>query len=150
MSPFRPRKYLGPAWGALLVAVAATPACAQKLGLAPAHEVSPWRIVGALLFCCVLGIAGAFALQFRLRGKAPKLQGMKPANWRALLAGFGTAGRSTGAGAGRLRVIETVRLGYQVEVNLLECDGKGIVIVTSPHGAFVANPTAPDAPGSAS
>jgi hypothetical protein len=131
----------------LCASIGAVPAYAQNLGLAPNHNISPWRIVGALLFCLVLGIAGAFALQFRLRGKAINIRSIKTTNWRALLAGLGTGRQPVDCGAQRLRLVETVRLGYQVEVNLLECDGKGIVVVTSPHGAFIANPDAPDTTG---
>ncbi len=155
MTSFRSRKsiwpkHIGRAPAVLCASAASLPAHAQTLGLAPSHEVSPWRILGALVFCCVLGLAAALALRFRMRGKAAPTQGLKATNWRQFMADFGLGTKTSSAGAGRLRVIETVRLGYQVEVNLLECDGKGIVIVTSPHGAFVANPDAPDRAGNPS
>jgi len=155
MTSFRPRKSIWPkhickAPAVLFACAASLPAQAQTLGLAPSHEVSPWRIVGALLFCCVLGLAAALALRFRMRGKAMPTQGLKAVNWRQFMADFGVGTKTSSAGAGRLRLIETARLGYQVEVNLLECDGKSIVVVTSPHGAFVANPDAPDRAGNPS
>jgi len=123
------------------------PACAQTLGLAPSHDVSLWRVVGALLFCCALGAAGAFALKYRMRNAAPVARGKARFDWRQLAGDLRLGARPAAQEPGRLQVVETVRLGYQVEVNLLECDGKGIVIVTSPHGAFVANPDAPDKTG---
>ena len=42
-----------------------------------------------------------------------------------------------------MQVVETVRLTNQVDVSLVECDGDAVMIVTSPHGAFVVNRDAP-------
>lgn len=147
MLRFRPQSHFPKAFAIIAAGAAAFPACAQTLGLAPNHDVSPWRVVGALLFCCALGAAGAFALKFRMRRAAPVARGGAKLDWRRLVGDFRLGTRAAEDGTGRLKVVETVRLGYQVEVNLLECDGKGIVIVTSPHGAFVANPDGPDKTG---
>ncbi|WP_443751381.1 hypothetical protein [Asticcacaulis solisilvae] len=125
----------------------ALPARAQTLGLAPSHDVSPWRIVGALLFCCALGAAGAFALRYRMRTGAGPAPARTAPDWRRLVANFRFAALPAAEAPGRLKLVETVRLGYQVEVNLMECDGKTLVIVTSPHGAFVADPDAPGKSG---
>lgn len=127
----------------------AWPVHAQTLGLAPDHDISPWRIVGALLFCCVLGALGALALRYRLYGKIP-IAGKTKANanpWPQLIAGLSLRTKPASTGTERLKLVETVRLGYQVEVNLLDCDGRSLVVVTSPHGAFIANPDAPDGIG---
>lgn len=148
MPPSRPRIHLRKVLAAIAAGAVALPVQAQTLGLAPSHEVSPWRVVGALLFCCVLGAAGAFALRFRTRGKAAIATGRAMPNWRQLVADFRIGIKPAAEGAGRLRLVETIRLGYQVEVNLMECDGKTLVIVTSPHGAFVADPNAPVQAGS--
>jgi len=141
------RKILGKAGAFLPLCAASLPVHAQTLGLAPVHEVSPWRVIGALLFCCVLGAAGAFALWYRTRGQALVGRNAKPVTWRNLIANFGAKTKVDDEGAGRLRLVGTVRLGYQVDVNLLDCDGKSVVIVTSPHGAFVADPDAPHGVG---
>ena len=134
----------------LIGAVAALPAHGQTLGLAPSHDVSVWRVVAALLFCCALGAAGAFALKFRLRNGAPVARGKARLDWRQLVGDLRIGARTGGNEVGRLKLVETVRLGYQVEVNLLECDGKSIVIVASPHGAFVAGQDAPEKAGNPS
>jgi len=142
MIRFRSRTGLWSALAAVGAGAAAMPARAQTLGLAPNHDISLWRVVGALVLCCLLGFAGALALRFRTRGKALPVRRLNPADWRQLLAGFGARTNATEEGAERLRLVGTVRLGYQVEVNLLECDGKTLVIVASPQGAFVAAPEA--------
>jgi hypothetical protein len=98
----------------------------------------------------MLGAAGAFALRFRMRAKAPPVPARAVPDWRQLVAGLGIGTRPAAETAGRLKLVETIRLGYQVEVNLMECDGKPLVIVVSPHGAFVADPDAPGKSGSPS
>ncbi len=149
MPSFRPKRCLWHTLAAVAAGAAALPAQAQTLGLAPSHDVSPWRVVGALLFCCALGAAGAFALRFRMRTKASAPTRAAP-DWRQLVANFRFGAQPAAEAAGRLKLVETVRLGYQVEVNLMECDGKTLVIVTSPHGAFVADPDAAGKSGSPS
>jgi hypothetical protein len=124
-------------------------ASAQTLGQATGPEISWWRVIGALVFCCLLGVAGALALKYRMRR-----QGVvgKPIRFDAqVLSGLfdrfrSPPAREADAGA-RLKVIATVRLSYQVDVSLLESDGKTVMIVTSPQGAFVVNPDVPSAQG---
>lgn len=147
---YLPLKSLGQAAVAVLAWAFAMPLRAQTLGLAPTHDVSLWRVIGALLFCCLLGAAGALALRYRTRGSASGGRTGTTANWRQLVANFSIRTKPADEGASRLQLIRTVRLGYQVDVNLLECDGKTIVIVASPHGAFVANADAPRETGGAS
>jgi len=146
----RPWTFHRKAWPALMIGALAAPVHAQTLGLAPSHEVSLWRVVGALVFCLILGAAGAFALRFRMRAKASVAPARTVADWRQLVAGLGIGARPAAETAGRLKLVETVRLGYQVEVNLVECDGKPLVIVVSPHGAVITDPDAPGKSGSLS
>lgn len=128
---------------AVLISCAVGPAQAQTLGLAPSHDISPWRVIGALVFCCVLGGAGALALRYRLqRGRVPA-RATPAADWRALFSGFGARAKASEPGTQRLQLVETVRLGFNVEVNLLDCDGKSLVVITSPQGPLIANPEAP-------
>lgn len=156
MTRFPISRLAGRAGPAILAGLAALPACAQNLGLGGSSpEIPLWRVVGALFFCCLLGAVGALALRYRLRnraGRAPR------ANMRLvdeqtvgrLMAALGLKGPKGEAAPTRLQLIETVRLSYQVEVSLVECDGVGVMIVTSPHGAFVVNRDAPTKTGSAS
>jgi hypothetical protein len=150
MARFHRHSHIRKALAVLAAGMAAMPAYAQTLGLAPSHEVPMWRVVGALLFCCALGAAGAFALKYRMRNAAPMARGTARFDWRQLAGDLRLGPRPAAQDPGRLKVVETVRLGYQVEVNLLECDGKSIVIVASPHGAFVAGQDAPDKAGTPS
>lgn len=117
----------------------ATSLAAQTLGQAHEPEISLLRVIGALLFCCLLGAAGALALKYRLRGRPSPGRGLDGKMLSQLVAGLSFRATATDAPDARLRVVETVRLGYQVEVSLLECDGGTVVIVTSPQGAFVVN-----------
>jgi len=134
----------------LAIGFAGWPAHAQTLGLAPTHEVSPWRVVGALVFCCALGGAGALALRYRLRRGSMPSQVARGVNWRTFVSNFAVRPKAIESEARRLRLVETVRLGFNVEVNLLDCDGKSLVVVTSPHGALVAHPDAAAKTGEAS
>lgn len=131
------------------MAFVALPACAQTLGQASGPDISWWRVIGALVFCCLLGLAGALALKYRMQrqGMTAKPVRFDPKALSGLLDMFrATPAPETGE-ASRLKVIATVRLSYQVDVSLLESDGKTVMIVTSPQGAFVVNPDAPPSRG---
>lgn len=131
--------------GANCAGFAATPAAAQALGQAHEPEISLWRVVGAVVFCCLLGAAGALALKYRMRGRAAPARGFDGKALRQLVAGI-TFRPTAGDTSTRLKVVETVQLGCQVDVSLLDCDGAAVMIVTSPHGAFVVNPKTEAAP----
>lgn len=94
-------------------AVVAGPALAQKLGGGGGADVPVWRVLGALLLCLLLAVGAAVALKTRLRGATPI---------------FGDARR-------RLNLVETVRLSHQIDVCLLTCDGREIIVAAGPHGA---------------
>ena len=133
-------------------AVTSLPVYAQTLGQAGGPEISWWRIIGAFLFCCLLGVAGAFALKYRMRrqGVAGKPVAFDPRVLSGLFEMFQGKASKGGGDEARLKVLSTVRLGYQVEVSLLECDGKTVMIATSPQGAFVINPDGSSTPGTPS
>lgn len=135
--------------GAGLLAGLAVPACAQALGQAAGPEISWWRVIGALIFCCLLGLAGAFALKYRMRqsGAGLKRPAFDPRAFSGLLDLFRVKANKVETDEGRLKLISTVRLSYQADVSLLECDGKTVMIVTTPQGAFVVNPETPTQPG---
>jgi flagellar biogenesis protein FliO len=88
-------------------------AMAQHLAQADSPDIAWWRVVGALVFCLLLGVLAAFALRKRLRGGAPVF----------------------GAAAKRLRLVESVRLSHRVDVCLVECDDRTYLIATSAQGA---------------
>lgn len=98
----------------LAVLASAGPALAQNLGQAASPDVPVWRVLGALVLCLLLAVGAAFALKTRLRGTAPL---------------FSVAAQR------RLQLVETVRLSHQVDVCLLTCDGREIIVAASPHGA---------------
>lgn len=143
----RVAKFLGGTGAAAAVLVTAGPAFAQSLGLAHDPEISLWRVVGALVFCCVLGAGGALALKYRLQGAKPSPRSFDPRVLGKLFIGMGRKSADAEGAPARLKVIETVRLSYQVDVSLLECDGERLVIVTTPQGAFIANGDAPTKTG---
>ncbi len=131
----------------MLASLAAIPAAAQTLGQAHEPEISLWRVVGALVFCCLLGAAGALALKYRMQGRPVRGKVLDMKNLGQVAASLGLRARREDGPPARLQVIETVRLSYQVEVSLLECDGVSVMLVTSPHGAFVVNRDAPEITG---
>ena len=103
-------------WIAILAAVSlAGPAFAQKIGQASDTDVSSWRVIGALVLCLALAAGAALALKTKIRGGAPIL----------------------GPGARRLQLLETQRLSHQVDICLLKCDERHILIAATPHGAIV-------------
>ncbi len=142
-------KFSGLAGAILVVWTTAGPALAQSLGLAHDPDISLWRVAGALLFCCLLGAGGALALKYRLQGKKIPQRSFDTGALGQWLARIGRTSPEPDGSPERLKVIATVRLSYQVDVSLLECDGTPLVIVTSPHGAFIANSNAPTKSGDA-
>lgn len=120
------------------------PVCAQNLDLAPRHEISVWRVLLALVFCCLLGIAGALALKYRLKNQRPNAKTIfSVRRLRDILPAFRLNAKGSEAAPSRLQVVESVSLPNQVDVSLIECDGTVVMIVTSPHGAFVVNTDGP-------
>ncbi|MGE5566075.1 MAG: flagellar biosynthetic protein FliO [Parcubacteria group bacterium] len=100
---------------------AARPVCAQTLGQATGPDVSWWRVLAALLLCLALGVAGAYALRARMGVRnAPQLP------WR-----LGSAPTK------RLRIIESARVGQQVDVCLIACDDREHLIAVSPQAIQV-------------
>jgi|GEM_PF-1953015 len=132
-------------WGAAVVmTMMALPAAAQTLGLAPRHEMPAWRVLLALLFCCLLGFAGALALRHRLKaGADARMPGLAGQALARILPLFRIKPGTKTDTPSRLQVVETVSLSHQVDVSLLTCDGATILMVTSQQGAFVVNPDTP-------
>lgn len=111
------RRRLAPFVGALGPALIAGPAAAQTLGQAPDDGVPFWRVAGALLFCIALGVGAVFALRMR-GGRVPPL----PALIRR---------------ERRLQLIEVLRLGQHVDLCLVSCDDRTMLLAASAHGVDV-------------
>jgi len=77
--------------------------------------VSAWRVVGALLLCLVLAVAGAVVLKLRLGGGA-RLPRLTSANRR-------------------LKLVERLRLNPQTEIAIISCDDRDLLIATNAAGA---------------
>ena len=98
---------------ALLVIANTTPVFAQTLGQGADAGPPLWRVLLVLLLCLGLAVAGAFALRWRLGGRAPAM---------SLL------------GQRRTALIERTRLSHQVDLCLVRCDEREFLITTSPQG----------------
>ena len=101
-------------------------ALAQKLGGAPSTDVSWLRVTGALLFCLLLAAAAALVMKGRLRG---------------------TPFSSGTEGERQLRLVESLRLSHQVDVCLIECEGRRLLVAATPQGlVMLGDKTAPPQP----
>jgi flagellar biogenesis protein FliO len=97
----------------VVTTMAETVANAQLLGQGAEDGVSVWRVIAALLLCLALGTVGIFALRSRL--------GLRN----------GLAALQFGRSAGRLKLIETLRLGPQTSLHLIDIDGNEMLITSS-------------------
>jgi flagellar biogenesis protein FliO len=89
-------------------------ALAQTLGQGGDDGVSLWRVIAALLLCIVLGVVAAFVLRTRLGHRAPFSLGRPRMR--------------------RLQLVETLRLGHQVDLCIVTCDGHELLVAASAHG----------------
>lgn len=103
-----------------LLALTVGQASAQTLGQAPSDAVSFWRVTGALLLCIALGIAAIFVLRSRSGATLA----------RPSLPSFVRKDR-------RLQLIEILRLNQHVDLCLVACDGKPMLLAASSHGVEV-------------
>ena len=87
-------------------------------------DISIWRVVAGLVICVGLAVAGAFVLRAR----------------------NGVTGTMLRARTRRLQVVEVARIGRQVDLCIVNCDGREWILATSPHGAVVVSHPPPDMP----
>lgn len=97
-------------------AFAASPAAAGLGAIAPADDVPIWRVIGALLLCLAVALAGALALRARTGAAGPGLPGL-------------------GRRPARLRLRETIRVGPHVQLCIVRCDRHDLLLATGPAGA---------------
>jgi flagellar biogenesis protein FliO len=102
---------------AALVCLYSAPALAQTLGQPADDEISLWRVASALLLCILLAVLAAFVLKMRT-GHTRLFSYLTPKSRR-------------------LEVIEAVRLGPQVELCIVACDGRELLIAASPQNIHV-------------
>jgi flagellar biogenesis protein FliO len=90
---------------------------AQTLGGGAEDDISVWRIVGAFLVCVLLAGAGALVLRHRL--------------------GYAQLPRILGNQARRLRIVESLKLGRQITLSIVQCDERELLLLTSETAAQV-------------
>ncbi|HWA90267.1 MAG TPA: flagellar biosynthetic protein FliO [Rhizomicrobium sp.] len=100
-----------------VLVLGAAPAFAQALGQGADDGISPWRVFGALLLCSLLAFGGALAL--RARGGALPSFSFPLAKPR------------------RLKLVESLRLSQTASLSIVECDGRELLVATSPEGSRV-------------
>lgn len=105
-------------------------AWAQTLGQGSDEAISLWRVLAALLLCLVLAVVGGFALKKRMDGSTPTL---------ASLFKRGPSARR------RLKLVESLRIGPQVELCIVTCDGREFLVATSSQGVQLLHPLPSDA-----
>jgi len=107
-------------FGARIAAIAFVPfvlassAAAQTLGQGSDVEISIWRVLLAFLLCAALAAGAAFILKAR-QGSGHLVSFLVKQNRR-------------------LRLVESLRLGHQADLCIVECDGRELLVAVSPHG----------------
>lgn len=97
-------------------------ATAQTLGQGEATGISLWRVVGALLLCVLVAFLGGLALQWKMTGRIGLSNLQRMGRYRS---------------SRRLRLIETMRLNQHVDLCLVYCDGRELLIAASGEGAQI-------------
>lgn len=92
----------------------ASAAGAQTLGHGQEDPVSLWRVAGVLVLCLCLAVAGAYALRARVLPTAA-------------LATLSRRDR-------KLQLLETLRLSQHVDLCLVRCGAKTMLVSTSVQG----------------
>lgn len=113
---------------AAAAAAAASTAQAATSDVSVADSTLFWvRWAGALGLCLLLALAGAYAMKVRQSGAPVRLSLAFP-RWAQPLGGLA---------ARRLRLIESLRISPQLEVSLVECDDRELLLATTSHGAVL-------------
>lgn len=108
-----PTRYFLSGLGMMLSECAAQ---AQALGQGGDDGIAWWRFAGALILCLALAVGAAFALKARM--------GVRPGAARIALFG-------TGVGKRRLEMVESLRVKPQLDLVIVRCDGRELLLATS-------------------
>lgn len=106
----------------ILMATSSAPAVAQRLGQGSDDSVSWWRVVAALILCLLLAGAAAVVIKIRLHGHLPSP--------KAFLLRAANQGR-------RLQLIEALKVSEHIDVCIIACDGKELLVAASPQRADI-------------
>ena len=93
---------------------------AAPLGQVGDDGVAWWRVAAALILCLLLAVGGAFALRTRLGGG---------------IAARGPLWLRAAQPTRRLELIETLRVKPQVDLLIVRCDGRELLLSASAQGA---------------
>jgi flagellar biogenesis protein FliO len=80
-----------------------------------------WRVAAALAVSLALALTAALVLRKRMGGTAPSLSLLRPPL----------------SGGRRLRLVERLRIGAQVELCIVECDGCDLLLAVDGGGAVL-------------
>jgi hypothetical protein len=108
-----------PLCAATLLLVEAQAALAQTLGQGSDPDISLWRVAASLLLCAGLAVAGGVILKAR-SGQMPAFR-FAPRRQR------------------RLKLVETLGLGRDTAISIVDCDGREMLVLTSPQGSRVVD-----------
>lgn len=103
-----------------LLLIGDVPAFAQRLGQGNDDGVAWWRVVAALILCLALAAAAAVVIKIRLHGRLPSP--------RSFLWGTMQQDR-------RLKLIETLKVSEHIDVCIIACDGKELLVAASQQRA---------------
>lgn len=101
-------------------------ASAQVLAQGPEQHVSIGRVIAALLLCLALAVAGALVMRARMDGRF--------AGWSLRIA--------SPAATKRLALVDRLRLSPQLEICMVRCDQRELVLAVTQSGATVLHETA--------
>lgn len=91
----------------------AAPVLGQTLGTAPESSMSLWRVFAVFLLCVILALAGAFVMRGR-HGRGKYFSAMVKQR--------------------RMAIVESMQLPNQAVLSIVSCDGRELLVATSPHG----------------
>lgn len=109
--------------------VVSASAQAQVLGQGPQDEISWWRVIAALIFCLMLAAGAAFFIKARMGGALP---------FRGL-----ALARTPGSKR-RLELVETLRLKPQLDLVIVRCDGRELLLATHAQTAQLIERLGPE------
>lgn len=102
---------------------------AQTLGHGPDDQIVWWRVALALIFCLMLAVGAAFVIKARTSGQLAMPRFINP-------------GRTSPAR--RLELVETLRLKPQLDLVIVRCDGRDLLLATHAQTAQLIERLGPE------